>query len=195
MKPALPVFAALLVATPPAFGAPDDADRALGHMLTLVQSVVRIAARSETPQESFRAFDEILAGRNAEVNRAVLGLFDEMTADMSSRNRDRMAAIGRDLAMLGRRDLQRDLTRRPPSIDPLQARKDLNAMGLSYFDQKQFFDAAQRGDALAVELYIAGRGVDLAGRGADGRDAAEIARDHGHTALAERLARSLPAAR
>ena len=188
-------IALALVFPLPAAAAPDDADRAFGHMLSLVQSVVRIAARSETPQESLRAFDEILAGRNAEVNRAVLGLFDEMTADMSSGNRDKMAAIGRDLAMLGRRDLQRDLTRRPPAIDPLQARKDLNAMGLSYFDQKQFFDAAQRGDALAVELYIAGRGVDLAGRGADGRDAAEIARDHGHSALAERLAKSLPAAR
>jgi hypothetical protein len=179
----------------PAAAAPDDGDRAFGHMLSLVQSVVRIAARSETPQESLRAFDEILAGRNADVNRAMLGLFDEMTADMSSRNRERMAAIGRDLAMIGRKDLQRDLTRRPPSVEPLQARKDLNAMGLSYFDQKQFLDAVRRGDALAVELYIAGRGVNLSGRGADGRSAIEIARDNGDGALADLLARSLPAGR
>ena len=195
MKSVRWIALALVLPALPAAAAPDDSDRAFGHMLSLVQSVVRIAARSETPQESLRAFDEILAGRNADVNRSVLGLFDEITADMSSRNREKMAAIGRDLAMLGRRDLQRDLTRRPASIEPLQARKDLNAMGLSYFDQKQFFDAARRGDTLAIELYIAGRGVDLAGRGADGLNAAEIARDNGHAALAELLARSLPATR
>ena len=190
MKPAHPLALALLLGASPAFAAPEDADRTLGHMLTLVQSVVRIAAHADTPQDSLRAFDEALAGRNAEVNRAILGLFDDMTADMSARNRDKLAAIGRDFAMLGRKDM-----RRKPTVEPLQARKDLNAMGLSYFDQKQFFDAARRGDTLAVELYIAGRGVDLAGRGADGLNAAEIARDNGHTALAELLARSLPGAR
>lgn len=140
---------ALVLPALPAAAAPEDDDRALGHMLTLVQSVVRIAARSETPQESLRGFDELLAGRNAEVNRAVMGLFDEMTAEMSARNRDRVASIGRDLASLGRNNKQ------------LQARKDLNAMGLRYYDEQQFLDAARRGDALAVELFIAGGGIDL----------------------------------
>ena len=36
----------------------------------------------------------------------------------------------------------------------LQARKDLSAMGLSYFSQEQFVDAARRGDRLACELFL-----------------------------------------
>jgi hypothetical protein len=144
-------FALLLPALPAA--AADD-DPALGHMLALVQSIVRIAAHAESPQESLRAFDEVLAGRNAEVNRAVMGLFDEMTADMSPRNRERVASIGRDLASLGR-------SNKLQASEQLQARKDLNAMGLRYYDEQQFLDAARRGDKLAVELFIAGGGIDL----------------------------------
>ena len=184
------IFAFLAAIALPAAAAPEDGDRVLGHMLTLVQSVVRIGAYSETRQESLRAFDEVLAGRNADVNRAVMGLFDEMTADLSSRNRDKIAAIGRDLATIGRKDLQRQ-----PAVEPLRARKDLNAMGLRYFDEKQFLDAVKRNDELAVELFIAGRGVNLAGRDADGRSALDIARDNGNAPLAELLARNLPAAR
>jgi hypothetical protein len=184
------LFASLALPALPAAAAPDDGDRVLGHMLTLVQSVVRIAAHAETPQESLRAFDEVLAGRNADVNRAVMGLFDEMTVDLSARNRDRMAAIGRDLATIGRKDLKRQ-----PAVEPLSARKDLNAMGLRYYDEKQFLDAVKRNDELAVELFIAGRGVNLSGRDADGRSALEIARDNGNAPLAELLARNLPAAR
>ena len=184
------IFAFLAAIALPAAAAPEDGDRVLGHMLTLVQSVVRIGAYSETRQESLRAFDEVLAGRNAEVNRAVMGLFDEMTVDLSARNRDRMAAIGRDLATIGRKDLKRQ-----PAVEPLRARKDLNAMGLRYYDEKAFFDAVKRNDELAVELFIAGRGVNLSGRDADGRSALEIARDNGNAPLADLLARNLPAAR
>ncbi|HZM36756.1 MAG TPA: hypothetical protein VFC18_20000 [Burkholderiales bacterium] len=184
---ALSVF---LAAAMPAAAAPQDHERVLGHMLTLVQSVVRIAAHADTPRDSARAFDEVLAGKNADVNRAVMGLFDEMTADMSDRDRERIASIGRDLAMIGRKE-----ARRPPPDGALQARKDLNAMGLSYYDQSQFFDAVKRNDALAVELFIAGRGVDLAARDAEGRIAAEIARGSGNAELAELLARSRPAGR
>jgi hypothetical protein len=36
----------------------------------------------------------------------------------------------------------------------LQARKDLSAMGLSYFSQEQFVEAARRGDKLACELFL-----------------------------------------
>ena len=53
----------------------------------------------------------------------------------------------------------------------------------------------KRDDALAVELFIAGRGVNLGSRDADGRSAAEIARANGNARLAELLARNLPAAR
>jgi hypothetical protein len=159
MRLARPLIVASLLAAPalPASAAPAEGDRAFEHMLALVHSVVRIAAHAETPQESLRAFDEVLAGRNAEVNRAVMGLFDEITADMSDRQREKMAAIGRDLATIGRKE-----SRRPPAADAaLQARKDLTAMGLRYYDEQQFLDAARRGDTLAVELFIAGGGIDL----------------------------------
>ena len=41
------------------------------------------------------------------------------------------------------------------------ARKELTAMGLQYFNQEQFVAAIRRGDALAVDLFITGAGVDL----------------------------------
>lgn len=36
----------------------------------------------------------------------------------------------------------------------LQARKDLSAMGLSYYSQEQFVEAARRGDQIACELFV-----------------------------------------
>ena len=33
-------------------------------------------------------------------------------------------------------------------------------MGLSYYDHGQFLDAVKRNDELAVELFIAGKGVE-----------------------------------
>ncbi len=42
----------------------------------------------------------------------------------------------------------------------LEARKQLTAMGLQYFNQGQFFSAIRRSDQLAIALFIAGRGVD-----------------------------------
>jgi hypothetical protein len=49
------------------------------------------------------------------------------------------------------------------NVSPLQARKELTAMGLIYHDQAQFLSAIRRGDALAVKLFLAGQGIDLAG--------------------------------
>ena len=63
-------------------------------------------------------------------------------------------------------------------------------MGLSYFDAKQFFDVVKRDDALAVELYVLGRGVNLSSRDADGRTALDIARANGNARLADLLVRS-----
>ena len=48
-----------------------------------------------------------------------------------------------------------------PSITPLEARSQLTAMGLQYFNQEQFMAALQRNDKLAIELFIAGGGVDI----------------------------------
>jgi CheY-like chemotaxis protein len=41
----------------------------------------------------------------------------------------------------------------------LEARKQLTAMGLQYFDQAQFVSAIQRGDLLAVTLFVTGQGI------------------------------------
>ena len=49
-------------------------------------------------------------------------------------------------------------------------------MGLTYHDSKQFLDAVKRNDTLAAELFIAGRGVDLAATDFWGRDAVDFAR-------------------
>lgn len=190
------VVLSLSAAALPAAAA-DEEDRAFSHMLALVHTFVRIAAHSDTRQESLRAMDEVLAGRNSEANRAAIGLFDEVTAGMSERNRDKLAAIGRDLASIGRKDARRAAAA-PESVSPagaLQARKDLHAMGLRYYDEKEFLAAVERNDALAVELFIAGRGVNLAGRDAEGRSALDIARASGNAQLADLLARNLPAAR
>jgi hypothetical protein len=169
---------------------------ALDHALTLVHLFINIAAQSEEPLAGLRAVDEILAGRNNEANRAIAGLFSEATADMPSEQRGKVAEIGRDLIAIARKDLWRPTSSRAASPDAaLQARKDLTAMGLSYHSAQQFLDAVKRDDSLAVELYIAGRGVNLASRDPSGRSAADIARANGNAPLAELLSKNLPAAR
>lgn len=201
MKTILGALVAALVVTTPAGAATSNDDNwpALDHALTLVHLFVNIAAQSDEPLAGLRAVDDILAGRNNEANRAIAGLFNEATADMPSQQRSKVAEIGRDLVALARKDLWRTPGQplsAPLSADAaLQARKDLNAMGLSYHSPQQFLDAVKRDDALAVELYIAGRGVNLASRDAGGRSALDIARANGNAPLAELLSRSLPAAR
>ena len=46
-------------------------------------------------------------------------------------------------------------------ISALEARKHLTDMGLQYFSQEQFIAAIERGDKLAVELFIASGGVSV----------------------------------
>jgi hypothetical protein len=185
------LITALLLAPALSAQAAEEEWPAFGHALTLIHTFVRIAAESETPQQSLKAIDDVLTGRNAAANEAAAGLFNEMTAGMPREHRATIAAIGRDLASMARKDLQRT----PQKIDPLQARKDLTAMGLTYHDSKQFLDAVKRNDAIAAELFVAGQGVDLASRDFWGRDAAELARHNGNERLAELIARNRPAAR
>lgn len=66
-----------------------------------------------------------------------------------------------------------------PESNALQARKDLTAMGLTYHDRGQFAAAIQRGDTMAVKLYIAAQGVDVQQAGADGMTPLQIARQLG----------------
>jgi hypothetical protein len=193
----LPVIAtSACAATPPPAPAEEEGWSAFGHALTLAQVFMRIAARSDNPDQ---AFDDVLAGRSTEANRAIAGLLEEATADMPATYRERVAAIGQDIAAVARKQVGKPGgLSKPAGASPgeaLQARKDLTAMGLRYHDASDFLDAVKRDDALAVELFIAGRGVNLASKDGWGRSALDIARSRGNTQLAELLARNLPAAR
>ena len=79
-----------------------------------------------------------------------------MLAEVPPQHRATIVAIGRDLTSLARKDLKKQA-----EIDPMQARRDLTSLGLTYHDSKQFLEAVKRNDAIAAELFIAGRGVDL----------------------------------
>jgi CheY-like chemotaxis protein len=68
----------------------------------------------------------------------------------------------------------------------LDARKQLTAMGLQYFDQGQFFSAIRRADQLAVALFVAGRGVDK-DTSLDGKTALAVAQEVGMPEIIELL--------
>jgi len=185
LAPALPASAAA--------ASDDDGWLSFGHALSLVQVLVGLAGN---PEQAQKGFDDVLAGRNTEANRALAGLLEEMTADMPAQYKDRVVSIGRDLGGLARKQITTaPTTGTARGHDALQARKDLTAMGLRYHDPKDFLEAVRRDDLLAVELFVAGRGVNLSSRDAEGRSAADIARANGNAPMAELLARSLPATR
>ncbi len=54
----------------------------------------------------------------------------------------------------------------PTRLSATDARKELTAMGLQYFNHTQYLAALKRGDKLAVELFVIGGGVRLAGTAA-----------------------------
>ena len=187
------LLAAILIApAAPALAQNEDMP-AFGHALSLIHLFVRIAAESETPTQSLRAIDEVLLGRNPVANEAVAGLVKEMLADVPPQHRATIAAIGRDLAAVATKNLRGKDYR--PRMDPLQARRDLTTMGLTYHDSKQFLDAVKRNDSIAAELFIAGQGVDLGVKDFWGRDAVEFAKWNGNERLAELITRNRPAAR
>ena len=167
----------------------------LGHALTLIHLFVRIAAESETPSQSLKAVDDVLLGRNAAANEAVAGLVKEMLAEVPPQHRATIAAIGRDLATVARKNLKLPAAASAPSMSPVQARKDLTEMGLTYHDSKQFLDAVRRNDAIAAELFVAGKGVDLSASDFWGRDAVDFARLNGNERLAELILKNRPAKR
>ena len=183
---------ALLIVTTPAHAVNDDTDwTAFGHVLTLIQNVVRIGVQPYPDQ----AMADLLAGRNHEANQAIASLFAGATAEMPPEYRDRVASIGRDILGYVAKNPVTSTVDAMSTDRSLQARKDLNAMGLRYYDEGQFLDAVKRSDQLAVQLFIASRGVNLEARTWSGRSALDIARDNGNTQLAELLSRSLPAKR
>lgn len=173
----------------PAAAQNDEGWKVFGHALTLTQILMR-TAQSDDPD---KAFDDVLAGRSTEANRAMVGLLDEATADMPVEYRSRVASIGQDAVSMARKQIGKPVTASPERA--LQARKDLTAMGLKYHDPNEFLAAVERDDALAVELFVEGRGVNLGAKDANGKTALEIARAKGNQPMAQLLARSLPAAR
>ena len=183
-----------LVASASARAAQDyDQDwTAFGHVLTLMQQAIRIGAHPYPDQ----AMADLLGGRNYEANQAVASLFAGATAEMPPEYRDRIASMGRDLAAMALKSNPAPAAVNALSVDrSLQARKDLTAMGLKYYDEGQFLDAVKRNDQLAVELFIASKGVNLEATTWNGRSALDIARDSNNVQLAELLSRSLPAKR
>ena len=170
----------------------DEEWTAFGHVLTLMQQVIRIGNHPYPDQ----AMAELIGGRNPEANQAIASLFAGATAEMLPEYRDKVASMGRDIAAMALRSNPAPAAVQALSADrSLQARKDLTAMGLKYHDHGEFLDAVKRNDQLAVELFIAARGVNLEERAWSGRTALDIARDNGNTQLAELISRSLPAKR
>jgi len=194
MLAGMKILIALLCALPIAATAAEE-DAMFGHFLTLIQTFTSIAAQSATPE---RDIADVLSGRNESANKAASGLLQEMTADMSPATRSQFSAIGADLVSIARRSatpFSAPAAAQLSATDSVQARKDLTAMGLKYHDSSDFLDAVKRNDALSVELFVAGKGVNLGATDWRGRNAAEIARANGNERLATLLSRSLPAER
>src|SRR2546428_8755890 len=82
----------------------DDGWKAFGHALTLAQVLMRIAGQSD---DASKGFDDVLAGRNTEANRAIAGLLEEATADMPSEYRARVAPMGQDIAAAARKQVEK----------------------------------------------------------------------------------------
>jgi len=171
-----------------------DADEdwlSFGRILALAHAFVRLAADAPDEAAMHKGVDGLLAGNNAEVNHAASGVLAEVTEDMPPAQRAAFAAFGSDLLRIARREQVRAANGRSQSmagVEAIAARKDLHAMGLSYFDATQFLDAVRRRDALAVELFLAARGIDLAARDAQGRSAHDIARAAGDGRISALLA-------
>lgn len=164
------LLAALLAATPLAQAADAEADadwKLFGGILSLVQSFVHIAATNDDPQVMQERMDRLLAGRDAEANRIAGDLMKDMGEDMPAQYRSTVSALARDVLAIARREQAREAARGAAAADvheAIQARKDLAAMGLRYWDEEQFREAARRNDAIALDLYARGRGIDEAVR-------------------------------
>jgi hypothetical protein len=153
-----------------ASAASEDADdwKFIGGVLSLVQQIVHLAAHSPDPNAAQKGVDAMLAGENAQANRIASGVMDEVMQDIPLEQRAAFVSIGRDLLVLARREQARasaqPATQLPAAAEStreaaLRARRELHAMGLRYWDEQQFAEAAKRGDRIAVELYRAAQGL------------------------------------
>lgn len=136
----------------------------IGGVLALVRQIVHLAAHSPDPNAAQRGVDAMLAGENAQANRIASGLMQEIMQDIPPSQRDAFVSIGRDLLVLARREQAR-AAHAPATADgskeaAMQARRELHAMGLRYWDAQQFAEAVKRGDRIAAELFLAARGLE-----------------------------------
>lgn len=152
--------------TSPAQASEDPDDwKMIGGMLALVQQVVHLAANSPDPNAAQKHIDGMLAGESAQANRVAAGVLDEVLQDVPAEQRGVFVAIGRDLLTLARREQARARAAEPAVAAEssrqaaLQARKELHAMGLRYWDEQQYQEAVRRGDRIAMDLYIAAEGL------------------------------------
>jgi len=193
-SPIVAVALSVLLAGAPARAADAGNGLPLSSVLALMQEVMETAAAAPPGAEQ-RAMDmavrDILTGRNARAN----ALAREIAPQLSLEDRERLAAIGRSAATLSDRAALAAPQAASPGAAPLdsdrqaiEARKDLAAIGLVYHDPKQFLDAVRRGDAIAARLFVAGRGVPLDARDADGATALDLARRGGNAELVALIA-------
>ncbi|MCC6209444.1 MAG: hypothetical protein IT513_00210 [Burkholderiales bacterium] len=161
---------ALLLGTPAAHASEEADDwKLIGGILALVQQIVHQAANSPDPAAAQKSVESILSGGNEQANRIAASVTEEMLSDVPPEQRGVIAAIGRDLFTLARREQARaaaqpGVTAQPVAAEPsrddaLQARKDLHGMGLRYWDEQQFLEAVRRGDRIAVDLFLAAKGL------------------------------------
>lgn len=158
----LPFLAVLLASSlsiQPAQASEDAEDwRLFGNVLALVQQFVRVAAAAPDAESAQKGVDSVLAGRNAEANRAAGDVLSEVLREMPAEQRGAFASIARDVLTIARREQLRAPVERDRE-EALRARRELHAMGLRYWDEQQYEEAVTRGDRIAMDLYIAGKGL------------------------------------
>jgi hypothetical protein len=165
----------------------------IGRFLSLVQMFMQAACPPSSASQGCdqnaaqKAFDDIANGRNAEANALFLDIF----AAVPPPERDKMLAIGRTMAAMNRKQMAAEAQLQGDS-SAIQARKDLTAIGLSYHDRDQFLDAVRRKDAIAVRLFLTGRGVDPNAKDALGNTALDLARRGGNPEVIGLLAAVAP---
>lgn len=155
----VPLLFASSVSAVPVQASEDAEDwRLFGNVLAVVQQIVRVAAAAPDAESAQKGMDSVLAGRNAEANRAAGDVLSEVLREMPAEQRGAFTSIARDVLTIARREQLRAPVERDKD-DALRARKELHAMGLRYWDEQQYQEAVKRGDRIAVDLYVAGRGL------------------------------------
>ena len=151
-----------LTASPSSAAREDDDWRIFGGALALLQQVVQVAAHSSDPEAARKRVDAMLSGESPEANRLAARMMNEVLEEVPAEHRGAFMSIARDLLVLARREQARTISVAMPAAPDaaLQARKDLHAMGLRYWDEQQFLEAVRRGDRIAVALFLAARGLE-----------------------------------